>query len=260
MKLNNRTYFSKEADRKYMSVSQYKNFKQCEAMAMAILDGRYSKYTNAFLVGSYVHAWSEGTLEQFKRDNPEIISSRGATKGQLKKDFQLADEMIKTLESDPFIMSFLQGKKEVVMTGELFGMEWKMMMDVYNPQEGRFVALKTVKGIHEPYWLDGQRVSFIEKYGYITQLAVYQEIETQNRLGAPLIPYIIAISKETVPDKAIIYVDDERLEEELLDVRSRMDRIKAVKNGESAPIRCEKCEYCKKSKKLSQAIHYKDLI
>lgn len=260
MRLTSKNYFSREADERYMSVSQYKNFKQCEAMAIAKLTGQYEIKSDAFLVGNYVHAWNEGTLAQFKEEHPEIISSRGATKGQLKAPFQIADKMIATLQNDTFINRFLQGQKEIIMTGELFGMEWKIMIDVYNPQEGRFCDLKTVKGIHDTYWLEGERVSFIEKYGYITQMAVYQAIEEQNRLGVPLEPYIIAVSKDEVPDKAVIHFDADSLEAELNDVQSRMERIKKVKEGQEMPRACGKCDYCRKTKKLDRAIHYSELI
>ena len=259
MRLNKSNYFSLQADKLYMSVSQYKTFKQCEAMAIAKINGLYKIDSPAFLVGSYVHAWNDGTLEQFKADHPEIISTRGATKGQLKKEFQLANEMIKTLENDSFVMRYLRGRKEVIMTGELFGMQWKIMIDNYNPSNDMFSDLKTVQSVHEKYFVDGKRVNFMEKFGYITQLAVYQEIESQNRLGAKLTPYLVAISKEAAPDKAVIYADDETLESELLDVKSRMDRIKAVKTGEVPPKACGKCFYCRQNKKLNQAIHYSEL-
>lgn len=259
MKVNNRNYFSVEADKLYMSVSQYKNFKQCESMAMARINGLYKTESAAFLLGSYVHAWNEGTLDRFKAEHPEIVSSRGNTKGQLKAEFQIGNKMIDALQSDPFIMGFLRGRKEVVMTGELFGTQWKIMIDVYNPNQDRMVDLKTVRSIHEKFFQDGKKLNFIEKYGYITQLAVYQEIETQHRLGAKLTPYIVAVSKEQVPDKAVIFVDDETLEMELLDIETRMERILAVKNGLETPKSCGKCGYCKQVKKIKEAIHYSEL-
>jgi len=260
MKLTKDNYFSKEADERYMSVSQYKNFKRCEAMAIAKLTGQYEYYSDAFLVGSYVHAWADGTLDDFIIKHPEILSSRGPSKGQLKKEFQQANEMIKSLQGDPFVMDFLQGSHEILMTGELFGVEWKIMIDVYNPERERFADLKTVRSIYEKYWLDGKKMSFVEYFGYITQMAVYQEIEGQNRLGIPLQPYIIAVSKETAPDRAVIYIDQDTLDTELADVKQRMKRIIQVKNAEVMPRRCERCDYCRKTKKLNQAIHYSKIL
>lgn len=245
-----------------MSVSQFKSFLKCEAAAIAKLNGEYEgPKSDALLLGSYVHSWLEGTTEEFKTNNPEIFSSRGATKGRLKSEYQNANKMIQVLESDPFCMMALEGQKEVIMTGELFGLPWKIRMDVYNPKQGRFADLKTVKAIHEKVWHeDYGYCSFVEAYGYIIQLAVYSEIESQNRGGEWLESFIVAVSKEAIPDKAIITVDHERLQEELNFVGSKIERIQAVKSGELEPKRCEKCEYCRKTKMITNVIHYMELI
>ena len=59
--LNNKNYHSIDADREYMSFSQYKGFLECEAKQKAIIDGKYSpQFGIPMLVGSFVHAWNEG--------------------------------------------------------------------------------------------------------------------------------------------------------------------------------------------------------
>ena len=66
MILTPENYFSPEADREYMSVSQYKSFLKCEAAAYAELTGEWQREEKeAFLVGHYVHAWAEGKLDEF---------------------------------------------------------------------------------------------------------------------------------------------------------------------------------------------------
>jgi hypothetical protein len=261
MKLNKDNYYSLEADRHYMSVSQYKNFLKCESSAMARLNGYREPKSDALLFGSYVHSWLDGSIEEFKGENPDLFSSKGASKGQLKSQYKLADEMIEVLKADPFVMMALDGEKEVIMTGELFGAPWKIRMDVYNPTFGRFADLKTVKGIREKYWVPGVGYcSFVESYGYITQMAVYSEIESQNRNGEWLESFIVAVSKETPPDKAVITIDYESLVEELNQVEANMERIIAVKSGEEPPKRCETCEHCRRTKKLSHVVHYLELV
>src|SRR5690606_35377070 len=97
-------YYSQEANMKYMSVSQFKDFMKCEAYAMAKLTGEHTENKkNCFLVGSYVGAAIEGDeeLERFIEKNPDIISSSGKTKGNLKSEFLKANKMINTLKSDP---------------------------------------------------------------------------------------------------------------------------------------------------------------
>lgn len=263
LNLTKDNYYSLESDQQYMSVSQYKNFLKCETSALARIQGKYIEpKSEALLLGSYVHSWLDGTIEQLKEENPTIFSSKGTTKGQLKSQYQNADEMIKVLEKDPFIMMALEGEKEVIMTGELFCVPWKIRMDVYNPTHGRFADLKTVKAIREKYWHEEHGYcSFVEAYGYITQMAIYSEIERQNRGGSNwLESYIVAVSKETPPDKAVISIDHERLAYELEDIQGRMERITSLKNGEVEPKRCEKCDYCRRTKKITSVIHYLELI
>lgn len=262
MKLTKDNYYSNEADRHFMSVSQYKSFLKCEAATMAKLNGEYEEpKSDALLFGSYVHAWLDGTMDEFIENNPDLFSTRGATKGQLKAQYKLADEMIEVLKADPFVMMALDGQKEVVMTGELFGLPWKIRMDVYNPQFGRFADLKTVKAIYEKYWHEEiGYCSFVEAYGYITQMAIYSEIENQNRGGEWLENFIVAVSKETPPDKAVITIDYDSLVNELQQVEGRMERIREVKLGRLEPKSCGKCEYCRRKKKVTSVIHYLELI
>ena len=69
MKLTNDNYFSLEA--KNILVSQYKTFLDCPARAMAEIRGEYKQpMTTALLVGSYVDAYFEGTLDKFQEEHP----------------------------------------------------------------------------------------------------------------------------------------------------------------------------------------------
>ncbi|WP_084552437.1 PD-(D/E)XK nuclease-like domain-containing protein [Bacillus cihuensis] len=262
MEINKDNYYSKEIDRHYFSVSQYKSFLKCEAATMAKLNRDYEEpKSDALLFGSYVHSWLDDTQDQFKEENPILFSTRGATKGQMKAEYKLADEMIKVLKLDPFVMMALQGEKEIIMTGDLFGAPWKIRMDVYNPRNGRFADLKTVKGIYEKYWReDIGYCSFVEAYGYITQMAVYTEIESQNRGGDWLENFIVAVSKQDPPDKAVITVDHTSLNIELEDVQKNMERFIAVKSGVEKPDSCGTCHYCRRNKMLNTVLDYRELI
>lgn len=262
LKLTKDNYFSLEANQQYFSVSQYKSFLKCEAATIAELKGDYERTkSDSLLLGSYVHSWLDGTIEEFKKENSNLFSTRGSTKGQLKAQYQNANEMIRILEEDPFCMMALQGDKEVIFTGELFGVPWKIRIDVYNPKFNRFTDLKTVKKIREKYWVEGVGwCSFVEAYQYTTQMAVYSEIEYQNRGGDWLENYIVAVSKEPIPDKEIIMIDRERLDEEIHEMSGVMERLIEVKSGHIEPKRCEKCDYCKRTKKIKSVIHYMELI
>lgn len=265
VELTRENYRSPEADQEYMSVSQYKDFLSCEAMAMAKLRGEYVPAPDKnLLVGSYIHAWNEGTLEEFKQENPEMFSTRGASKGKLKSDFLFADLMISTLEQDKFCMYALAGQKEVIMTSELFGAPWKIRMDVYNPEgDRRIVDLKSTRSIYELVWSKERwaKVSFVDAYNYPLQLAVYCEIERINCDSDTWAePLIVAVSKEDPPDKAIISLNDPyRFKNELSQVEQNMPHILQVKVGLVSPQRCEKCVYCRGTKQLDKVIHYSDI-
>ena len=84
MQLTSENYYSQEANQEYMSVSGYKDFAgtygkmPCEFYGMEKLNGRWQdEKSTALLVGSYVDSYFEGSLDQFKKDNPEIFTQKG---------------------------------------------------------------------------------------------------------------------------------------------------------------------------------------
>lgn len=259
--LTSSNYYSREMDKQYMSVSQFKNFNECEAKTMAVLNGEYDDPPNkAMIVGSYVHAAfeSEDVFNQFIEDHNSIINN---TRGKKYADFVQADKMIGAIKSDEFAMFALEGEKEQIMTANLFGCDWKMKVDSINHDHFYFADLKTTRNIFERHWstkYDGW-VSFIEKWDYVLQMAIYRKIIEQNT-GKLYTPYIVAVSKEALPNKAVVRFDESRFEFEYQYVEAYMDRILDVKNGKEKPIRCEKCEYCKSTKKLEGTIEVGELI
>lgn len=260
MELTKANYHSVEAERAYMSRSQYLGFLECEAQQKAILDGVWAKEKGtALLVGSYIHAWSEGTMTEFVAENPEMFTQ----KGKLKADFAQAEIMIEALQQDPIAMFTLQGEKEVIITAEFAGARWKVMLDVLNRARGRIVDLKSTRSIREKYWDEELRakVSFVEQYNYPLQAALYSEIERIAAGRESWLDFlIVAVSKEKTPDKEIISLTDEnRYCEELAQIEVNMPRILAVKAGIETPTRCENCSYCRSTKMLTGAIHYTEL-
>ncbi|MBW7475920.1 PD-(D/E)XK nuclease-like domain-containing protein [Paenibacillus oenotherae] len=267
MQLTKSNYFSLEANRYYMSVSQFKGFLPayggCEARSMAELAGEYERPDKAaFMEGHYVHAWNEGTLAEFKANNPDLFSSRGPTAGQLKSNFQHCNKMIEVLENDPLVMKALAGQKEVIFTAELFGIKWKVMLDSYQPEAGIFADLKALKEIDGKFWNKEVQAyeNFLDHYGYNIQMSVYAKVE-QIVIGRdnPLLPHMVIVTKQDPPDHEIIYFDYDLIEQQLLIVAKHIERVKAVKSGEAAPDRCEKCDYCRQTKKLKHIKHYAEL-
>ena len=257
-------YYSREANEAYLSSTQYKSFMDCEARALAELRGEYEpEEKESYLVGNYVHSWASNELDKFVAEHPEIISSRGATKGELKAPFRQAQEMIDVLEADPKAMFYLQGRSEVPITGKIDGVPWKGKADKINDKLNYILDLKTTKSINEFSWSTklSKYVSFIEQYDYFIQVAIYSELESQMRGGCDWKDfYMLAISKEKYPDHALIdCTDHDRIAAELEQIKANQGRIVQIKKGEIEPIRCEHCAYCRATKKIDKPIWYGEL-
>ena len=259
LKLNRDNYHSNQANCDYMSRGQYKSFLDCEAKEMAKLKREWADPPFLpFLIGQYVHSFNDNTRGEFIATHPEMFNKDLS----LKAKFIEADNMIDCLKNDEFAMYCLEGSKEQIITFEIFGATWKVMLDVQNNERRRIVDLKTTRSITERVWDEESRkkVSFVEAYDYPLQMAIYTEGERIS-MGRPEGDwsefFIVAVSKEKVPDKAIVNMTDpERLVKELAEVEANMPRIIAVKDGIEEPIRCENCDYCRSTKMLSGAIHY----
>lgn len=263
MKLNNQNYYSDEANNEYLSVSQYKEFlgwlgkNGCEARGYARLRGEYTEEpSTAMLVGSFVDAYFENTLENFIENNPEMFTKTG----ELKKEFKKAQEIIECASKDEFFSKYMGGEKQVIMTADLFGAKWKIKMDSYHAGKV-IVDLKVVKDIHERFWIKdyGFFVNFIQNWGYDFQGAIYQKVVEANT-GKKLPFFIAAIDKTKISDKAIIPVPQVFLDDALVGIETNVKRILQLKKGEAAPVRCEKCDYCKHTKVLKGFTHFSELI
>lgn len=260
--LNASNYYSDEANKRYMSIHQFFSFcgtmgiRSCEAKALAELDGVWKEEpTKPMLVGSYVDSYFEGTLPQFKKDHPEIFTQ----KGELRAEYKQAEKMIARCEQDEFFMKMMSGQKQVIMTGNLFGCEWKIKMDSYIPDVA-IIDLKTSKSLHQSWKVeDYGYVSFPEYYGYIHQLSIYREIVYQNT-GKRLPCFLAVVTKEEYPDIEVVGIDDASMRNALNFIEMNMPSVLMVKNRETEPVRCERCPYCISTKKLTRAIHFNDLI
>lgn len=255
MKLTNKNYYSQKANKEFFSVSQVKDFLKCEAYAMAKINGEWVEPpTTAMLIGSYVDSYFEGTLEKFRANTPELFKKDGT----LKSDFVKAEQIIQRIESDELFMLCMSGKKQVIMTGELFGAKFKIKMDSYLKDEA-IVDLKVVKKLREFFYAHGGRISFIEKWGYDLQLGVYQEVVRQNT-GKLLDCVIAGIDKQDIPDIDCILIPNDQLEFQRNELAWKMPRLIEVKTGKAEPQRCGVCDYCRATKKLTGLISPDKLV
>lgn len=261
MELLEENYYGKEANLKYMSVSQFKDFNgtygkmACEFAAMEKLHERWMpEKSTALLVGSYVDSYFEGSLERFKEENPELFTQ----KGELKSSYKKAEEVIARIERDDYFLKYMSGEKQRIMTGEIDGVDWKIKMDSYI--EGvAIVDLKVMESITKLKWVpDIGYLDFVRYWGYDIQGAVYQEIVYQNT-GKRLPFYIAAATKENEPDIRIIQITQNYLDEAMQVVKTNLPRIIRVKNGETKPDKCDTCDCCRHNRILTRPISINDL-
>jgi hypothetical protein len=255
MTLTAENYFSPEADQYYIGSTQIKRFQECEAKALAVVRGEWKEeVTPAMLIGSYVDAHFSGTLDKFKEETPDIFTKSG----ELKADYQFAEYIIKRIERDEMFMRYLSGEKQKILTGEIEGIPVKVKIDDYH-KDKVIVDLKVLKDF-SPIWVPGQgHVNFVEYWGYDQQGAIYQEVERQNRnYSNTKLPFFLAAAtkEKPEPDICIFAIPQERLDFCLEVVRSNIRRYAQIKKGEIPPTRCEKCDYCRATKKLTEVKVY----
>ena len=248
MTLTSSNYHSPEVNSLYWSSSLFKAFERCEAAGLASAQGRYEREeTDSLLIGSYVDAYFTGDMDEFVGEHSEVLFKKN---GELYAKFEHANKVINAVECQPLMMQFLEGDKQEIRTASMFGVDWKIKMDVFNGE--RIVDLKCVKDF-EPIYKEGfGRVSWLEYWGYDIQGAIYQRIEQMSSgRDKPLPFYIVAVTKEKVPNVDVIQIPQHVLDMALKIVESKIDRFDLVKIGEIEPERCERCEFCKQTKILT---------
>ena len=242
MELNSSNYYSVEANQEYWSASIVKEFLDCPARAYAEMTGAYKRqYSAALMIGSYVDAYFEGTLDDFKQEHPEICKRDGT----LKSDYLKADQMISRAASDPVFMEYMDGEKQAIKTGNVAGFPFRSKFDVYK-QGVRIVDLKTAKDTRPVYKAGQGRMTFADAWNWPLQMAIYQAVEG-NRLPC----YLAVITKEEPPDIELVEIPQEKLDAELEFLAEKMPYFDAIKQGIIEPDRCENCAYCRATKKLT---------
>lgn len=252
MDLTKENYHSTINNNKYMSFTQFKQFLDCEASAMAIITGEWQEpCTTAMLVGAYVDAYFSGELEQFKCEKPEIFKRDG----ELKSDYLQANIIIDRIRASEAMMKYLTGDMQVTMTGEIAGVPFKIRMDSYKP--GEFICDLKVMRDFKNVWQDGEKKNFVEAWGYDYQAAIYREIEGNN------LPFIIAAAAGktagSVVDIELMYIPDDVLCDRIATVRELAPMFQMIKLGLKEPGRCGKCDFCKATKVLGEPVDYREV-
>lgn len=251
MKMNGRTYYSKKANREYFSVSQYKDFLKCPAMAMAKLSGEYTpEKGRALLLGSLVDELLTGTKRSMDKFIAEHTMELYKKNGEPYADVAQALETVERMKQQPKMMEFLSGRHQVIMAGEIEGVPFKIRMDSFKP--GEFISdLKYMSSLRSPNLFE----PMIKYWGYDIQAACYQEIVRQNT-GKTLPFYFVVATKEKPAHLAVGQISQWNMDEALESVKTHISRFQKIKNGESIAERCEDygCEYCTSTRIITEPI------
>lgn len=240
-KLTEENYYSMEANKKFTGYSQLKSFHQCEARCMAELRGEYEREeTTALLVGSYVDAYLDGesVFGKFKVEHKEILKRDGT----LKSDFVQADEIIERIESDEVFRDHLRGKRQVIMTGKIFGVNVKIKVDSLH--DDMIVDGKIMRDFND-VWSDKESayVPFWRAYLYDWQAFIYQEIVRQNT--GKTLPFVLAAaSKEKGNDLKLFKFTKETILNAGIEIQPVIRRLASVKRR-AKPVPCGNCDYCR---------------
>jgi hypothetical protein len=251
MKLTQKNYYSKEMNEQYFSVSQYKDFCKCEAMAMAKINGTYQQpKSRALILGSLFDELLTGTQKSYDKFVAENKDELFKKDGKPYADVAQAFETAKKFKEQPLMMKYLTGQNQKIMTGTIAGVPFKIKMDVFS-KDNFITDLKYMASLRSPNLFE----SMVKYWGYDIQGAVYQEVVYQNIKKE--LPFFLNIAtKETLPHLELCEIKQYDLDDALRNVEKNVPRFQAIKNGLIEPERCEEydCPYCTATRIITEPI------
>ena len=231
-------YYSPEMNMAYMGSTQFKAFERCEAAALAELKGEYRPPSSAaLLVGGYIDAWFSGELPLYQAQHPEIFKRDGT----LKAEYVKATEVVARLQADDLYSLLMSGKKQVIRTGTIAGVPFKIKIDSLLDADtcakivAEFPNAAAALGLCDGAIVDQKAMASME--------SVWSAEDH---------------CKE--PDLAAMYIDDTDLAAALAVVEDNAPRYQAIKEGKIQPTRCEHCAYCRATKRLTSILNYKEFF
>lgn len=255
MILNRENYHSPEARRKWLSSSDVRQAIKCEFAWKAYRTGKMQEdeSNEAFKQGNLFEVMLSGTDEEiqlFQQNNPDVFSSRGATKGQLKSSYQSVMDCVESVRRQLFLMEIIQNsRKQVIMTGKIMGVPFRVMCDLIYT-DGSIYDLKCMKSFTREWSSRAETyVEWFEAWNYHVQLWIYKEIAEQNGLTVPNVG-LIAGSKHNADVQALRFGND-LIAQAKADALYEIERMRDILNG-AEPMRCESCDVCIKSRTINK--------
>lgn len=229
-------YHSSEARALWLSSSDVKKAMRCEA---AWASGeREDEDKNAFIFGHLFEALVTG--EEY--ENPLVYSSKGPTKGQVKAEYRPAYDMAEAVRRSSMLAKIIdRSRKQVIMTGEIGGLPFRMMCDLLDV-DGSIYDIKSARNFAPQY--DEDRAAYRDWWAiweYPVQLWIYREIARQNGLAVPRVG-LIAAAKDNADVQALA-LSRETMEAAEADARYAIERMAAIRHGDT-PEPCGHCRWC----------------
>jgi len=254
MNLTHENYFSQEAMLHFMSQSQFKQFDDCEAKAYAILNGDVDDDKECFIEGRYFEAIIYGKRAEFEAEHAEqLISTRGASKGEPKANFRAVIESAEAFMRQPAFQDIVaRCEQQVILTGVIAGVPFKTKIDFFDRDTLSEWDAKCMMNFKD-IWNDreGHYESWFFARGYHYQAAIERELIRQN-FGSVGVCGLVASTKEPEPDVEWLVFDNYVLDNALEIVKTFAPKFNAIKAGIESPERCEVCDYCRRTKRLSE--------
>lgn len=243
LKLTHDNYFSHEADKRYMSFSQFKAFERCEYAAL-FAPKEEKVY---FLEGHFFEAVLDGAGTDYIEAHPQMLTTRKELRENFKR---VAEGAYRVMKQPVFAEIFNKCEKQVILTGEIAGVPFKGCIDLFDKEALDTFDTKCVKSF-DKVWspVDYMKLDWFLAYGYHYQAAIYRELIRQN-FGANGMQHLIAATKEAHPDIGFWQFQDNILDDTMTIIEHYAPIYAEIKAGKREPHRCNECDFCKDTRSI----------
>jgi hypothetical protein len=183
--------------------------------------------------------------------NTDMVSGRGATKGELKSNFKRVIGSVEAFQRQPFFSELIKKcERQKIFTGEIAGIPFKGCVDFFDAATASSYDTKCMRDFKKIYSKsDTMHVNWYFAYGYNYQMAIYREL-INHTCGKSGVHALLAVTKEEVPDVAAFMFSDEILDNAIEVIKEYAPVYDRIKRGGIEPEPCGSCDYCKQVKIL----------
>ena len=239
-----------------MSAEQYQSFLRCEAATLATVNGEYTPTeTEEGTSDKIVHMFYGGTLKKLLQEQPKMFTK----KGELIAKYRQADYIVERAQRDSLFSLMMGGTKQYLRTKTINNMRFKILVDSFlRKQQCEHIVSEFPQTSHILKDAEGAMVKLkiVDSFDCTDQYREWVDEGAfyQNTYGEPIPFCIAAVTRELTPDIKILTFPQDLYDKSFKEILRRAKGFIDIKNGVKPPRRCEKCEYCKQTKKLTNII------